>query len=311
MISHDLFACTGTEQEERGCVLATTVWGNGLATSRHRTFLPLAMAVQILSDLHLEAPKFYDVFDIIPKAPYLALLGDIGNVISHKNDCLGFLTRQLKQFRGVLFVPGNHEAYHSNWPETFKVLLDFEKDGRNNDLLGDFVLLDRTVYRMPNTNIVILGCSLFSFVPAEYNMAVRVGFNDFFHIDNWNVGSHNNAHKRDLAWLKSQVAELEQTDVRIMIFTHWSPSKDPRTIEPRHGSSSITSAFSTELCQEICFQSEKVKIWAFGHTHYNCDFTVERSKGAGLPRLLANQRGSYFSQAVEYDGEKTVDISER
>lgn len=35
---------------------------------------------QILSDLHLEAPKAYDLFDIVPKAPYLALLGDIGNV---------------------------------------------------------------------------------------------------------------------------------------------------------------------------------------------------------------------------------------
>jgi hypothetical protein len=40
------------------------------------------MAVQILSDLHLEAPKAYDVFNIIPKAPYLALLGNIGNVAS-------------------------------------------------------------------------------------------------------------------------------------------------------------------------------------------------------------------------------------
>ena len=33
------------------------------------------MAVQILSDLHLEAPK--DVFKIVPKAPYLAMLGDV------------------------------------------------------------------------------------------------------------------------------------------------------------------------------------------------------------------------------------------
>jgi hypothetical protein len=51
------------------------------------------MAVQILSDLHSEAPKAYDVFNILPKAPYLALLGDIGNVAPHKEDFLAFLTR--------------------------------------------------------------------------------------------------------------------------------------------------------------------------------------------------------------------------
>lgn len=51
------------------------------------------MAVQIISDLHLEAPKGYDIFDIVPTAPYLALLGDISNVVLHKDDYLAFLTR--------------------------------------------------------------------------------------------------------------------------------------------------------------------------------------------------------------------------
>jgi hypothetical protein len=268
------------------------------------------MAVQILSDLHLEAPKAYDVFNITPKAPYLALLGDIGNFASHKDDCLAFLTRQLNQFRAVLFIPGNHEAYHSNWPETLDILLAFERDVRNNASLGDFILLDRAVYRIPDTNVVILGCSLFSSISAENHMAVSLGLNDFFVINDWDVDSHNEAHKRDIAWLNTQVAELEQSDVRIMIFTHWSPTKDARAIDPRHATSSITSAFSTELSEEKCFQSEKVKIWAFGHTHYNCDFLVERKGGAGLLRLLTNQRGYYFAQADGYDGGKTVDISD-
>jgi hypothetical protein len=51
------------------------------------------MAVQILSDLHLEAPKAYDIFEVVPKAPYLALLGDISNIVLHKDDCIAFLTQ--------------------------------------------------------------------------------------------------------------------------------------------------------------------------------------------------------------------------
>lgn len=98
--------------------------------------------------------------------------------------------------------------------------------------------------------------------------------------------------------------------MRIMIFTHWSPSKDTRAIDPRHATSSITSAFSTDLSGERCFQSEKVIIWAFGHTHYNCDFLVERKEGAGSLRLLTNQRGYHFGQVNGYGG-KTVEIYER
>jgi hypothetical protein len=64
------------------------------------------MAFQIISDLHLESPKGYDILEITSKAPYLALLGDIGNVVPHKDEVLTFLTKQLKQFRVMLFVPG-------------------------------------------------------------------------------------------------------------------------------------------------------------------------------------------------------------
>ncbi|KAK3308906.1 Metallo-dependent phosphatase-like protein [Chaetomium strumarium] len=266
------------------------------------------MAVQILSDLHLEAPKAYDTFEIVPKAPHLALLGDIGNVAAHKDDFLGFLTRQLRQFQAVLFVPGNHEAYHSNWPETLGILRAFQEDVRKDGSLGEFVLLDRTAFRLPSSNVVILGCSLFSHVPPESRGGVSLGLNDFYQTSGWDVDTHNDAHKRDLEWLNTQVAELEDSDVKIVILTHWTPTRDPRSIEPRHFRSPVASAFSTDLSGEKCFKSDRVKVWAFGHTHYNCDFTVEREDGAGLLRLVANQRGYYFAQSEGFDGEKTIEL---
>jgi hypothetical protein len=64
---------------------------------------------------------------IAPKAPYLARLGDIGTVVSHKADYLAFPTRQLTQFRAMLLGPGNHEAYHSTWPDTLEILRVFER----------------------------------------------------------------------------------------------------------------------------------------------------------------------------------------
>lgn len=268
------------------------------------------MAIQVLSDLHLEAPKAYDMFDIEPKAPHLALLGDIGNVAAHQQDFFGFLARQLRQFRTVIFVPGNHEAYHSNWPETLDILHAFQRDSdaRKDPSLGKFVLLDRGILRLPDSDTVILGCSPFSYVPPENSMAVTMGLNDFFQTDKWDVDAHNEMHKRDLSWLNAQVADLEGPDAKIIIFSHWSPTLDARAVDPRHAGSPITSAFSTDLSKEKCFESGSIKLWAFGHTHYNCDFVVDRGGGAGPLRLVANQRGYYFAQSVGFDGGKTVEI---
>ncbi|KAI8294541.1 hypothetical protein K4K59_005038 [Colletotrichum sp. SAR11_240] len=162
------------------------------------------MTVQIISDLHLESPKAYDIFEIVPKAPVLALLGDIGNVAAHKDDCLAFLNQQLHQFRIVLFVPGNHEAYGSYWSETLEILHTFQEDVNNDPSLGQFVLLNRTVFRVPDTDIVVLGCSLFSHVPPESHDNVSMGLNDFFQIQDWDIDAHNKAHEQDLAWLNEQ-----------------------------------------------------------------------------------------------------------
>jgi len=268
------------------------------------------MAIQIFSDLHLEAPRAYDVFEIEPKAPHLALLGDIGNVAAHRRDFLEFLTRQLGQFRTVMFVPGNHEAYHSNWPETLDILHAFERDSnaRKETGLGEFILLDRRVLRLPDSNTVVLGCSLFSYVPPESRMAVSLGLNDFYQTDNWDVDAHNEMHRRDLSWLNAQVADLEGSDAKIVIFSHWSPTMDARAIDPRHVGSLATSAFSTDLSEERCFKSGRVKLWAFGHTHYNCDFVADRENGAGPLRLVTNQRGYYSAQSVGFDDEMTVEI---
>lgn len=294
-----------------------------MSVASSRTTL-IMVTIQILSDLHLEAPQAYDVFEIVPKARHLALLGDIGNVVKHKTAFLAFLTKQLRQFSTVLFVPGNHEAYHSTWPATLATLQALEADVGKDASLGAFVLLDRRAYQVPDTDVVLLGCSLFSLVPPTSEADVGLGLNDFYHTGGaWDVPAHNDAHRRDLAWLNAQAGALARRgDVaRVAVLSHWSPSTDPRAVDPRHrgGGSRLASAFATDLSGEPCFAAcDKVRLWAFGHTHFNCDFLVQRggqegergSGGGGMAplRLLANQRGYYFAPAQGFDGEKTVEV---
>ncbi|KAI0010448.1 Ser/Thr protein phosphatase superfamily [Xylariaceae sp. FL0662B] len=272
------------------------------------------VGLQIISDLHLESPKAYDIFDITPKAPYLALLGDIGYV-SHGREYFGFLRRQLSRFRVVFLVMGNHEPWHSTWEDTKRAVRQFERDiqgeRQTRQDIGELVVLDRTRYEIAVSSkgegaVVILGCTLFSRVPTESVEAVGFGVNDFYHTAGWTVERHNAAFEEDLGWLNDQVASLRRSSKgrRAVVLTHYNPTADPRTSDPRHRDSPIRSGFATDLSGEICWRSEDVAVWAFGHTHFNCDF----EDGVTGKRVLTNQRGYYFSQAAGFVEDKVVEL---
>ena len=63
----------------------------------------MAVSFQILSDLHLETPRAYDVYTFPSVAPYLALLGDIGTF--QQKGLLKFLDQQLFQVQDRLLPP--------------------------------------------------------------------------------------------------------------------------------------------------------------------------------------------------------------
>ncbi|EGD84307.1 hypothetical protein H112_08002 [Trichophyton rubrum D6] len=268
---------------------------------------------QILSDLHLESPSAYDIFDVPPKAPHLALLGDIGNV--RDKGFFPFIEAQLRNFRTVFFLMGNHEPYHCSWDEARRKINAFERETREKanldptSGLGTFVFLDRTRYDMPNT-ITVLGCTLYSHIPPEHEERVSFGLNDFYMIDDWTVKGHNATHAADLAWLNEQVAAISASEPqrKIVIFTYHSPiMRDERAVDPAHIGSAISSGFATDLSSEECWKNLSVRLWALGHTHFNFDFVVGGGLGQGK-RVVSNQRGYYFQQAGGFDVDKVVSV---
>lgn len=75
--------------------------------------------IQILSDLHLEVPpprrsRLLDSyhFTFPAEAEILALLGDIGATTD--DGLFDWLYAQLKRFKTVFFLSGNHESYGSS-----------------------------------------------------------------------------------------------------------------------------------------------------------------------------------------------------
>ncbi|KAL4821977.1 Metallo-dependent phosphatase-like protein [Aspergillus spinulosporus] len=265
--------------------------------------------LQILSDLHLESPAAYDIYDINPKAPFLALLGDVGYV--RDNGFFAFLRKQLAIFRVVFLVLGNHEAYHSSWTETKSKVARFKHDideaSRRGEALGNLVLLDQTRYDISPT-LTILGCTLFSSIVEEQMESVSFGLNDFYHIRDWSVETHRQAHVADLSWLNMEIDSISrlEPDRKVVVLTHYCPLAHDEVVDPKHRNSKLSSGFMTDLSNERCWQSETVTLWAFGHTHFNCDF---RDLSTGK-RVVANQRGYYFSQSKGFNAEMVVEFGD-
>lgn len=255
------------------------------------------MSIQVVSDIHLETPKGYGNFHISPEAPYLALLGNIGHV--HDPGYLDFLETQLMQFRRVFHVLGSQEPYGASWDTTIAMMRRFQEENRKQREdqgavgLGEYVLLDRERYDLPDLKVTILGCTLFSIITWEEMMDGGERLEDFYKIEDWTWVHHNYSHGRDVQWLNTCVAMLSQDPERkIVIFTHHSPTVSSEAVDLGHVNIPITAGSSTDLQGQKCWESTSVKVWAFGHTHFNCDFTDEMTG----KRICTNQRGYDFVQ---------------
>jgi hypothetical protein len=248
---------------------------------------------QIVSDLHLETPLTtpqYDSFGLNVQADNLFLLGDIGLVVDA--GLFRFLRRILEHNRGcrIFYVLGNHEPYRTTYEHAHKLLRGFEQEAAD-EFGGRFKVLCRDRYDLDDT-ITILGCTLWSAIQHEQTSDIAqrsTDLNKEVGIKDWTLERHRAEHEKDLAWLNSQISAIEKDEPhrQIVVATHYSPTIDPRANNPQHKGSTVSSNFVTDLSREPCWISSTVKLWAFGHTHYSCDYRDEETGKL----VVANQRG--------------------
>lgn len=272
---------------------------------------------QLISDLHLETPiqapsysYFSDPANFPLHAPNLFLLGDIG-LVAHTQPLLLFLRSLLNRdiHLRIFYVMGNHEPYTTTLENAIATFKDWEKL-LNMEFEGRFHFLDKTRVDI-DSRVTILGCTLWSHVPAHhaYNVITTVkGFRDKTGIWDRSLGDHNADHALDLWWLNANVRTIEEEEPEreIIILTHHSPTTDPRANSKRFPPErSLNSAFRTDLSSEKCWMSPSVKVWAFGHTHFSCQFVDEGNqvgrdgKDEDVKRrklVVANQKGYAYAE---------------
>ncbi|POR34112.1 Uncharacterized protein TPAR_05714 [Tolypocladium paradoxum] len=235
---------------------------------------PPCISLQVMSDLHLEVGQQYAGFDFPVTAPYLVLAGDVG-CLAHYDAYLGFLRRQTDRYARVFLVLGDHEFYGLDFATGLSTAQKMEDEP---SLGGRLCLLQQTRADVGGGAVTILGCTLWSSVPAEDRDIVASKVADFCQIKDWIVEDHNDAHRSDLRWLKAELQTLRS----VVVITHHAPLVQG-TSRPEHSQNPWTSAFATDVL--TTGKWDLVDSWIYGHTHYSCD-----SEAAGV-RVVSNQRG--------------------
>jgi predicted phosphodiesterase len=227
--------------------------------------------IQYVSDLHIE---FYDKkieFQqlVKPVARYLALAGDIGHP-NHPH-FVGFMDYVSSHWEHVFYVAGNHEYYNRTSRDHRRTMSEIQDKIR--EVLSPyknihFLHPSSPHYYIADSNVVILGSTLWTHIPSEKTKEAQRCMNDYTCIDirpfeRLHPHDTNSMHAEEKELLKSQIDYWSTVrNANICVVTHHMPSHE--LIAPQFEGFSLNVCFASS-CESLMTPS--VRAWLYGHTH--------------------------------------------
>ena len=153
-----------------------------------------------------------------------------------------------------------------------------------------------------------LGCTLWSYIPPDARLICEYSLNDYRRINGpdgqlFTAEMSSQWFEEDKTWIEQQVRQsMDAGESSVVVLTHHTPSffgtsgpryetqpflhyAEEKPNDPRW----TNCCFSSDM--EYLFRNKgspgntNIRLWLFGHTHWNCDREVFGT------RLMANQRG--------------------
>jgi hypothetical protein len=268
--------------------------------------------IQIASDLHLEFyenPKAIPDDIIVPSAPILALLGDIG--LSFTDTLETFLHQQADRFEHVLFLAGNHEYYNHHGGQPKTVQEQYEWMQKVCAAKPNLHFMDKDEFRV-GTDLTILGTTLWSAIPPSAELVAKQSLNDY-HKSYVSVDRKltpnvtNQWYTENREWLTNKIQEAKERRHTVVVLTHHTPSMEG-TSDPKYDGNPLGHCFSTNLTRLLV---DPVAFWVCGHTHYNFDYPSSFGPDSSTTRLVSNQRGYPGKEKKEYKNKMVIEVSSR
>ena len=249
------------------------------------------MRLQTLSDLHLEFGG-HSILDTIEacEADYLIMAGDI-HIYNHIFKTLKEIQKYAQ--KPIIFVPGNHEYYYTQY-QTFNK--ELKTEFKNNK---DIIVLDEDIYE--DNNIIFLGATGWwdgtgtdnYFDPLKYKFLM----NDFSFITDISY------YDWGRQWGRSAKAFFEKNikknqDKKIVCISHNGPTR--KSIAPMYKGHELNMCFVNDW--ENLITDYMVDLWIHGHTHDSLDYTI------GSTRIIVNPGGYYPHRNKNFKTDLVVEI---
>lgn len=306
------------------------------------------MKIQVVSDLHLE---FGPISIENAGADVLILSGDICVAselqVRDTNNLLGesgrsktfhtFFEDVCNSFKHVVYIAGNHEHYHGDFPNTVPRLRE------RLSYLNNLYILDKQVIKIDD--VVFIGGTLWTDMNKEDPVTIQgiKGYMNDYQIiqcsdEVVNFKTFVNKDKpvglTDDEWLalpymervtakfgtrpakfspERSIAEhkemlfviydtLQNIDCeKIVIVGHHAPCK--KSTKPKYERDVVVNgAYSSDLT-ELMMDNPKIKLWTHGHTHDSYDYTI------GSTRVFCNPRGYHgYELNNEFRPETIIEV---
>lgn len=271
-------------------------------------------ALQFISDIHLEYYNEMSFGKILrPKAPYLALAGDIGKPKTKL--FADFFKYCSNNWKHIFYVAGNHEYYGNKFAMVEDEIVQQESfddiQTAISSVVGQFNNVHFFTEENPSVylkedNVAIVGQTLWTHIQPSKMKLVQKCMNDYSYIsvnDQTKIRALspldiNTMHLRQKAILTKQLAFWQQSNVPVCVITHHMPSFE--LICEQYRQSPINCCFASD-CDELI--QHPVRAWVYGHTHNVA------SKILNGVALAVNAMGYPKEHIAGFDTEAVIVIS--
>lgn len=242
------------------------------------------LELQYVSDVHLESksrntPDWWKT-EITPDAPHLVLAGDIAP--ARHPELPKFLSWCSSKWRNVVYIPGNHEYWHSSVSikETEKYLKSLCDQHR-------VIYAQKRVIQLESDAPLLICCTLWSKLPKDCK---NIKSSDFNMIKGLNCQTRSNIYYDHVNFLKNNINAIN----RPIVVTHHAPISQG-TQRTEHIGNRSQAVYVNNLDHLV----NRTGAWIFGHTHHVCD--IYRRNGVIItsnPIGHSNERLPYNRSAV-------------
>ncbi len=268
------------------------------------------MKFAIGSDFHLDINQDLP-FDLTSdKDAFYLCCGDTSGEPELRDE---WLIKQAKRgYRGA-FVLGNHQVYHE-FPQTIQ---DMHAKLRNQfkDHDSGFKFLENDELYFPDSNILLIGCSLWTDFCADGDATIsgniaQLRMNDY----GWRCFKDADTvrklrwqdtvafHTVSMQYVRETIAKYKQEypGVKVVLMTHHAPSR--KSADVRFTNSVLLPAFISNL-ENFILDTPEIKLWVHGHLHEPCDYKI------GECRVVCNPRGyAYYGENANFNPNLIIEI---